>query len=48
MHLGGFERIIRWEMDGHKEDPTSIWTIIWTNDGSLPVKHILSHRTCTA
>ena len=45
-YLWGFERVVWWEMDSHKENTTSIRTIIWTNDGSLPMEHILSHRTC--
>jgi hypothetical protein len=44
-YLGRFKRIIRWEMNGNKENTTGIGTVIWTYDGGLPMEHILSHRT---
>jgi hypothetical protein len=47
-YLWGFERIIWWEMDSDKENTPSIGTVIWTNDGGLPMEHIFSNRTCNA
>lgn len=44
LYLGRFEGIIRREMDGYNEHTSSVGTIIWTDDGCLPVEHILSHR----
>lgn len=45
VYLGRFEGIIGREMDGHKENTTSIGTVIWTNDGCLPMEHVLTHRS---
>ena len=45
LYLGRFEGIIRREMDSDKENTTSIGTFIWTNNGCLPVEHILTQRT---
>jgi len=44
VYLGRFEGIIRREMDDDKENATSIRTVIWTNDGCLPIEHVLTHR----
>lgn len=47
-NLGWLERVIRWEMDGHKENATRIWTVVRAYDGCLPVEHVFSYRTCAA
>lgn len=45
-YLRRFERIIRRKMNGNKKHSTRIGTITWTNNGCLPMKHVLCHRTC--
>jgi hypothetical protein len=34
-----FERIISWKMNSQKKDATLVWTIGWTHDCRLPLKH---------
>jgi hypothetical protein len=39
--LGWLERVVSWEMDVQEVDSSSIWRVIWSHDGGLPMVLIL-------
>jgi hypothetical protein len=43
--LGWFEWVIGWEMNIKEENTPGIGRVIWTHDGGLPVKHVISNWT---
>nr|GMD64923.1 hypothetical protein Iba_chr12cCG0450 [Ipomoea batatas]GME17207.1 hypothetical protein Iba_scaffold18403CG0710 [Ipomoea batatas] len=47
-NLWRFEWIIRGEMNSNQKHSPSIWAIWGTHYGCLPVKHVLTNRSCAA
>jgi len=39
--LSWLEGIVSWEMDVEEVDTSSIWRVIWSHNGSLPVVWVL-------
>jgi len=39
--LRWLERVVSWEMDVQEEHTTSVWRVIWSHDGGLPMVLIL-------
>lgn len=46
--LRWLEWIIGREVNVQKEDTSGIRRVVWTHDSSLPVEHVIAHRTCRA
>lgn len=44
-YLGRLKWVVWREVNGDKEDTTSIGTVWWSHYGCLPVKHVFSYRT---
>jgi hypothetical protein len=46
VYLGGFEGVVWGKMNGDQEHSSCIRTIWRAHDGSLPMEHVLCHRSC--
>jgi hypothetical protein len=46
VYLGGFEGVVRGKMNCDQEHSSCIRTIWRAHDGSLPMEHVLCHRSC--
>jgi len=45
MHLGGLEWVIGGKVNVEEEYTPSVWRLVGSHNSSLPVEHVIPHRT---